>query len=228
MNIKEYLKHDHESEEQYQAALYYFHMGRKRSVRATARALNHGYSTLQRWSADYNWVERARAYDRYVRGEAAGPPGNDQPTSGEELTTQRSTTVARPGEHPRKETVEGPDVNPQKWLERARKIREDQWEIAQELMNKARDILDTPLDYSESRWALKEVPRLIEQSVVLSERVVGQALEEIHDEQEPVYAISDEERVDRLVAIFEQARARGNRALIEPEPEHVTVYEISA
>lgn len=53
-----------ESAKAFEAFAIYRDMGVERSVRKVAQQLNKSLTLIGRWSSNYNWPERARAYDR--------------------------------------------------------------------------------------------------------------------------------------------------------------------
>lgn len=58
-----------ESREAYEAFSLYRDMGAdggKRSLQAVSNELSKSLTLMKRWSASYNWIERARAYDFHV------------------------------------------------------------------------------------------------------------------------------------------------------------------
>lgn len=56
----------HESGKAYEAFLVYRDMGIARSVRAAARQMGKVRSQIDRWSARYDWVNRAKAWDSHL------------------------------------------------------------------------------------------------------------------------------------------------------------------
>lgn len=52
-----------ESQKAYEAFVVYRDLGAERSVTKVAQQLNKSRTLIGRWSSDWNWVERCRAYD---------------------------------------------------------------------------------------------------------------------------------------------------------------------
>ena len=57
---------DGESSKAFEAFRVYRDMGASRGQRAVAEQLNKAESQISTWSSDWNWVERAMAYDRHL------------------------------------------------------------------------------------------------------------------------------------------------------------------
>lgn len=60
-----------ESAQAYEAAQAYFSMGADRSCEAVAQKYTKSASLMRRWSAQHDWVERARLYDAQLSALAA-------------------------------------------------------------------------------------------------------------------------------------------------------------
>ena len=59
-------RYDHESGKAYAAFEVYLALGTARSLDAVAQKLAKSLPLLKRWSAQWQWVERARAYDNHM------------------------------------------------------------------------------------------------------------------------------------------------------------------
>src|SRR5688572_2143686 len=59
-------RHERESNEAFEAFKIYLNLGVERSTKKVAEQLGKSLSLIQRWSADWRWVERCRAFDNYV------------------------------------------------------------------------------------------------------------------------------------------------------------------
>lgn len=55
-----------ESDEAFEAFKIYLHLGVERSTAKVAEQLGKSLSLIQRWSAEWHWVERCRAFDNYL------------------------------------------------------------------------------------------------------------------------------------------------------------------
>jgi hypothetical protein len=58
-------RRDGETAQAYEAARVYFDMRAERSIMAVTQKLAKSRTLISRWSRNWNWVERARAYDKY-------------------------------------------------------------------------------------------------------------------------------------------------------------------
>lgn len=96
-----------ESAEAYQAAKLYFEMAANRSHEAVGQKLGKSRQLLSRWSARWNWIERAAAYDGYV-----------------EEQRERDLQRARAEEA-------------QKWIDRDKALRERFFEVGEMIVEKA-------------------------------------------------------------------------------------------
>lgn len=70
MANKIYDRQSGESVKAYEAFAIYRDLGVNRSIDAVVNKLNKSRQLLSRWSGDYNWVERAAAYDDFVDAQA--------------------------------------------------------------------------------------------------------------------------------------------------------------
>lgn len=59
-----------ESSKAYDAFVVYRDLGSSRSTDQVSQKTSKGIALIQRWSASYNWVERAAAYDDHIEAEA--------------------------------------------------------------------------------------------------------------------------------------------------------------
>lgn len=50
----------------YEAFRQYLHLGKDRSLQGACDAVNRSYSLVRRWSSNYEWIERSRAYDSHL------------------------------------------------------------------------------------------------------------------------------------------------------------------
>ena len=100
-----------ESAEAYEAAKLYFEMAANRSQEAVGQKLAKSRQLLSRWSAKWNWAERARAYDAWI-------------VEQEELAQQAARVEKA-----------------QRWIERDEQLREDFYEVGREIVAKARRMI---------------------------------------------------------------------------------------
>lgn len=61
-----WTRREDETTPAYEAFRAYLNLGGKRSLLNVAQELSKSEQMLKRWSAQYSWVERARAYDSYL------------------------------------------------------------------------------------------------------------------------------------------------------------------
>lgn len=67
-----------ESAQAYEAFSTYRDMGPERSIAKVAQALNKSRALMGRWSSQWNWVERVRAYDNELEKEAKAKAVKDR------------------------------------------------------------------------------------------------------------------------------------------------------
>jgi hypothetical protein len=104
-----------ESTPAYAAFKAYVDFGSHRSIEAVHRKLTKSTRLLKRWSSKYSWVERAGLYDEHMV-----------------RVQQRAREAA--------EVVEA-----QTWARRRAKLLEEEFEIGQKLIEKARQMLQMPI-----------------------------------------------------------------------------------
>jgi hypothetical protein len=129
----------------YEAARIYFDLGPRRSLRQAAQQCQHSPSALARWSARYHWVERARAYDAY--------------------------RLKLEDEERKQILEEAARTEAQKWHERMSLEREEEWNTAQALLAKAREMLACPLE--DTKWNWRDAGVLIDQAARLVRTAAG-------------------------------------------------------
>jgi hypothetical protein len=129
----------------YELARIYFDLGPKRSLRAVAKQSRKSISTVTKWSARYEWTVRARAYDAY---------------------RLRLEDAAR-----KRVLAEAAQTEAQKWGERLRLEREEEWQTAQALLAKAREMLASPLE--DNKWNWRDAGVMIEQAAKLVRIAAG-------------------------------------------------------
>lgn len=100
-----------ESAEAYEAAKLYFELAANRSQEAVSQKLGKSRQLLSRWSAKWNWAERARAYDAYV--------------AEQEEAAKQAARIDRA----------------QRWIERDEDLREEFYQVGKEIVAKARRMI---------------------------------------------------------------------------------------
>jgi hypothetical protein len=134
----------------YEVARVYFEDGPRRSLKAAASACNRHPSTVARWSARYDWQTRARAYDAY--------------------------RLKQEDEQRRLVLEEASRTEAQKWKERLKWEREEEWQTAQALIARAREMLACPLE--DTRWNWRDAAALITQAAKLVRLAAGEQIEQ--------------------------------------------------
>ena len=108
-------RQDNEPAKAYNAFTLYRDLGPERTLREAAKRLQRSRSLLDHWSADYQWVSRADAYDAAMRAQAQA--GYEQ----------------------------GVREEAARWAMRSNEQRDGEWEMARALMSKAGAMLRFPL-----------------------------------------------------------------------------------
>lgn len=67
---KPWERQENESAQAYEAFIAYLNQGADRSIRAVGQTLGKSRALVERWSAAYSWVARARAYDAELQRQA--------------------------------------------------------------------------------------------------------------------------------------------------------------
>lgn len=137
----------------YEAACIYFEMGPGRSLKAVAARCQRHPATLAKWSAQYRWVARARAYDGYR-------------LQREDEQRQRVLEAAN-------------QTEAQQWRERLLWKREQEWETSQALLAKAREMLACPLE--DAKWNWRDAAALIHQAARLVQMAADAGSEQAAD-----------------------------------------------
>lgn len=132
----------------------YCEMGGNRSLKAVGRALGKSEGLLERWSARFKWVARAKAYD------------------------ERLLSIQRDAE---KKTIE---AKANSWASRQTALREDEWQTADQLISRARQMLDWPLEHTvtkdgkttilPTKWTISDAVRMVEVAAKLRRMAVGE------------------------------------------------------
>lgn len=181
-----------ESSKAYAAAVVYFEMGAQRSQEAVGRKLAKSRTLISRWAAKYQWVERASRYDEHL-----------------------AHVQHRARE--RAETVES-----KKWAKRRSEQREEEYQTAQKLLAKAKQMLEIPL-FTVTRteeekngrvmittvikpalWRMSDALRFIETATKLARSWNGSATE------------------------FPQPRQAGKASLHDHQTEEITEEELKS
>lgn len=142
-----------ESEPAYEAFVMYVQAGVGRSAREVGRKLGKDWSLISRWCSKHRWLERAQAFDR------------------------RLQHVAQKAEEERIIASAG------LWAKRMEQTREEAFEVAEELIAKARAMLKFPLSESTSadgktvvkpgRWSFADAARMTDIAARLKQLSVG-------------------------------------------------------
>jgi hypothetical protein len=130
----------------YEVARIYFDLGPRRSYQATADRCTYSAATIGRWARRHQWRARARSYDAYR-------------LKLEDNERQRVLAAATRTEA-------------QKWQERLQLKREQEWQTAQELIGKAREMLASPLE--DAKWNWRDAGVLIDQAARLVRLAAGE------------------------------------------------------
>jgi hypothetical protein len=115
---------------------------------------------VARWSARYNWQARAREYDAY--------------------------RLRQEDEQRRRVLAEAARTERQKWQERLQCEREEEWQTAQALLARAREMLACPLE--DTKWNWRDAAALITQAAKLVRLAAGEQDEQ--DEQAGEHALT--------------------------------------
>lgn len=67
---KPWERQENESAQAYEAFIAYLNQGADRSIRAVGQTLGKSRALVERWSAAYRWVARAKAYDAELQRQA--------------------------------------------------------------------------------------------------------------------------------------------------------------
>lgn len=148
--MKPWERQPGESAPAYQAAWAYFEMGPDRSISAVAQKLSKSRTLIARWSSDWGWTGRAGAYDRHLN----------------HLRLEAQTKALA-------EEVE-------RWEARRAEQREREWEAAEALLERARQMMAQPLTVTieeddrvvthPARWTMKDVAVFFETASKLARR----------------------------------------------------------
>lgn len=117
--MKEYEQQPGESARAFAAFRRYLEAGPERSIRKLGRKTGRNKATFEVWSVKWHWVERVRAWE----AEAA--------------ERVRIAEIARSNQ------------DAEKWADRRAKVKEDEFKLGQDLLARARKMLDHPLMVSK-------------------------------------------------------------------------------
>jgi hypothetical protein len=132
-----------ESSRAYEAARLYFEMGPGRSLVAVGQKVGKSRGLIERWSARWNWRERAAGYDRHL--------------AAIEMDARRQAFAEEA----------------ERWAQRQADLREQEWEASRALLQRAHDMLAHPLTvmasdeegrtlHQPARWSMKDVATFYE------------------------------------------------------------------
>lgn len=100
-----------ETAQAYEAAKLYFELAADRSLEAVGQKLGKSKVLMERWSRQWRWVERAKAYDRHI-----------EESREDNLQRQRAEDAER-------------------WIQRDRQLREEFYQTGEQFVAKARKLL---------------------------------------------------------------------------------------
>lgn len=123
-----------ETTEAYEAATIFFDLGPRRTFAETARRLGRSRGYVRNLATRHQWKERAQAYDQHRQ---------------QARRSQREQEPVKPAATP--PPLEEANI----WEQRLSQQREIEWNVAQELIARVRDMLATPLE--EMRWSPRDV-----------------------------------------------------------------------
>jgi hypothetical protein len=193
-----------ESAQAYEAARTYFMLGADRSLEAVAQRLHKSKTIAGRWSARHSWVGRAAAYDAHMQ-----------------LIDDQEHERAR-----RKEI--------EKWERRRLEQRENDWQLAERLRERANEMADRPIEvvqkvmretrvdghiiYQEvdehhpAGWDWRSVPKIAETAAKLArlaaEMETDRAALTVQDQRPDLSKLSDEE-----LEVYERLTAKAADAI---------------
>lgn len=144
-NARPWERQPGESARAYAAARAYFELGPPRSLRTVADILTKSTRHLERLSSQWQWVERAAAYDDHLR----------------QIQDEARDAVIQTGAQ----------EDAQLWVERRRQAREDQWRDGQALRQLLGEMLDVPL--TEMKWSARDLGPLAVAAARLSTDAVS-------------------------------------------------------
>lgn len=113
--MKEYLQQPGESARAFAAFRIYLEAGPDRSIRKLGRKLGKNRTTLGNWSSKWHWAERVKAWEA------------------DEAERIRQAEIARS------------NADAAIWAERRAKVKHDEFKLGQDLLARARKMLDHPL-----------------------------------------------------------------------------------
>ncbi len=123
-----------ETTEAYEAATIFFDLGPRRTFAETARRLGRSRGYVRNLATRHQWKERAQACDRHHQ---------------QARRNKRKEEPVEPAATP--SPLEEANI----WEQRLSQQREIEWNVAQELIARVRDMLATPLE--EMRWSPRDV-----------------------------------------------------------------------
>lgn len=137
-----------ETAKQYERVKLFLGMGPGRSLKAVAEHFGVSLEAVQASSYRHHWFRRARAYDGYLA------------MFDHEARERALSEVAHD--------------EAQRWVRRQREGREVEWELSKALLERARDMLMTPME--DTRWSYRDIMACMDMSVRLSRYVAQEVL----------------------------------------------------
>jgi hypothetical protein len=154
--------------------------------------------TWNDWREKFKWIERVKEYDRYM---------------------SRASEVAK---------QKALDKEAEEWANRRRAQREEEWELSQELLKKARAMLAFPITQktiqedgktvtiAPAKWTMSDVPKVVDIATKLSRSAtetpqIDLAQTEGGGDAKTVPAVGkinemSEEEIDALIEEFEESK----------------------
>lgn len=152
-----------ESEKAFEAFQTYLALGHERSHERVGQQLCKSKTLIDRWSSQYRWQERLQTYNSHL-----------------------AAVQLRAEEENLKEEAA-------RWSERARQLKEQEWEMSEKLLAKANDMLAFPVTQKTVRkrgangeeitviqpakWNLSDAARMVDLAAKLRRMAAGQATE---------------------------------------------------
>jgi hypothetical protein len=150
-----------ESEKAYSAYQAYLTLGHERSHDRVGQKLGKSKTLIDRWASQYRWKERLKTY-----------------------TSHMATVQQQAEEENLKEEAS-------RWADRAKELKEQEWEMAEKLLAKAEDMMAFPLTkevvrqkgedgdnitiIEPSKWGLSDLARIVDLSTKLKRMATGLA-----------------------------------------------------
>lgn len=143
MTAQPWEHQEQEPRKAYELARLYFELGANRSLKHVADVSGKHIGGLKTLCHRYGWVARAEAYDYYVS---------------QVEQTARDTVL-----------VEAAQDEAQQWVRRIYDKRERVWSVSQRLLDRAEEMLQTPLE--DMRWTPRDIATYSDLAMRLSQHI---------------------------------------------------------